>query len=66
MQVANVCEELGSLKQLKGGFNMVGFSQGGQFLRAVIQRCGHSLPPVHTLITMGGQHQGVMNTPGCR
>jgi hypothetical protein len=30
---------------------------GGQFLRAVVQRCQHTGPKMHTLITMGGQHQ---------
>jgi hypothetical protein len=30
-----------------------------------VQRCGHKLPRVHNLITLGGQHQGVANTPGC-
>jgi hypothetical protein len=169
-QVDKVCDELSDMKELAGGFNMVGFSQGGQFLRvsiarcsravihewtcqacylseqasltklgcrrptrdghlqlmggveglqesrcahrvclllqhhpaaplsrwgarradegiaptvkagpvcvlllllsdtvsfqAVVERCGHKLPPVHTLITLGGQHQGVANTPG--
>lgn len=33
--------------------------------QAVVQRCGRRLPPVHSLITLGGQHQGVANTPGC-
>lgn len=33
-------------------------------LQAVVERCGHKLPPVHSLITLGGQHQGVANTPG--
>ena len=64
-QVAAACSRLRDLPQLKGGFNAVGFSQGGQFLRAVVQRCGHELPPIKTLVTVGGQHQGVMNTPGC-
>jgi hypothetical protein len=32
-QVGRVCGELASMDELKGGFNMVGFSQGGQFLR---------------------------------
>ncbi|GBF88133.1 hypothetical protein Rsub_00845 [Raphidocelis subcapitata] len=64
-QVEVVCDALADMPELEGGFNMVGFSQGGQFLRAVVERCGHRLPPVHTLITVGGQHQGVMNTPGC-
>jgi palmitoyl-protein thioesterase len=64
-QVAEVCRTLEDMRELEGGFNMVGFSQGGQFLRAVVERCGHKLPPVHTLVTLGGQHQGVSNTPGC-
>jgi palmitoyl-protein thioesterase len=64
-QVGKVCDELASMDELRGGFNMIGFSQGGQFLRAVVQRCGHRLPRVHSLITLGGQHQGVANTPGC-
>lgn len=64
-QVELVCDELKTLPELKHGFNAVGFSQGGQFMRAVVERCGHELPPVHTLVTVGGQHQGVMNTPGC-
>ena len=36
---------------------------GGQFLRAVAQRCRHAGPPMRTLVTMGGQHQGVYNLP---
>lgn len=32
-QVAEVCRQLEDMKELRGGFNMVGFSQGGQFLR---------------------------------
>lgn len=31
----------------------------------MVERCGHKLPRVHSLITLGGQHQGVANTPGC-
>lgn len=34
-------------------------------MRAVAERCQHSGPKMHTLITMGGQHQGVMNVPDC-
>lgn len=64
-QVEVVCDQLKSMPELRHGFSAIGFSQGGQFLRAMVERCGHELPPVHTLISMGGQHQGVMNTPGC-
>ncbi len=31
---------------------------GGQFLRGVVQRCQHLGPRMHTLVTMGAQHQG--------
>lgn len=33
VQVAEVCRQLEGMQELRGGFNMVGFSQGGQFLR---------------------------------
>jgi len=48
---------------LKDGFNAIGFSQGGQFLRAYVERCND--PPVYNLITYGGQHNGVSAVPGC-
>ncbi|KAG2434217.1 hypothetical protein HXX76_007943 [Chlamydomonas incerta] len=64
-QVASACAQLRNLTQLAGGYNAVGFSQGGQFLRAVAERCQHTGPRMHALVTMGGQHQGVMNAPGC-
>lgn len=64
-QVATVCSTIRSIPELQQGYNAVGFSQGGQFLRAVIQRCQHLGPKASTLITVGAQHQGVMNIPGC-
>ena len=39
------------------------FSQGGQFLRAIAQRCPN--PPMLNLISIGGQHQGVFGFPRC-
>jgi len=62
-EVAEVCDQLKSDPLLKNGFNAVGFSQGGQFLRAYVERCND--PPVYNLITMGGQHQGVADIPEC-
>jgi len=62
-QVQSVCDTLKSEPNLQGGFNAVGFSQGGQFLRAYVERCND--PPVYNLITMGGQHQGVADLPDC-
>nr|XP_006114851.1 palmitoyl-protein thioesterase 1 isoform X2 [Pelodiscus sinensis] len=62
-QVALVCDQLARDPHLQGGYNSVGFSQGGQFLRAVAQRCPS--PPMFNLISIGGQHQGVYGFPRC-
>lgn len=62
-QVDQVCRMLKEDPNLANGFNAIGLSQGGQFLRAYVERCND--PPVHNLITFGSQHQGVMRFPGC-
>ncbi|KAI8605482.1 palmitoyl-protein thioesterase [Dissophora ornata] len=62
-QIESVCQQLKSIPELEDGFNAVGFSQGGQFLRAYVQRCND--PPVHNLVTVGSQHSGVSDIPGC-
>uniref|UniRef100_A0A8B9NNG0 Palmitoyl-protein thioesterase 1 n=1 Tax=Accipiter nisus TaxID=211598 RepID=A0A8B9NNG0_9AVES len=62
-QVTEVCSQLAKDPHLKGGYNAMGFSQGGQFLRAVAQRCPS--PPMLNLISVGGQHQGVYGFPRC-
>jgi len=62
-QVRMVCDKIKADPKLANGFNALGFSQGGQFLRAVVQRC----PSVNmvNLISFGGQHQGVYGLPRC-
>ncbi|XP_038613740.1 palmitoyl-protein thioesterase 1 [Tachyglossus aculeatus] len=62
-QVSTVCEMLSKEPKLQQGYNAMGFSQGGQFLRAVAQRCPS--PPMVNLISVGGQHQGVYGLPRC-
>merc|ERR1712055_660839 len=62
-QISEVCEMLAADPELQDGYNAIGFSQGGQFLRAVAQRCPN--PPMKNLITFGGQHQGVFGFPNC-
>lgn len=62
-QVDYVCQTVKSDPQLQKGFNAVGFSQGGQFLRALVERCDGI--NVYNLVTMGGQHQGVADIPSC-
>ncbi|XP_055587388.1 palmitoyl-protein thioesterase 1 isoform X2 [Uranotaenia lowii] len=62
-QVEDVCQQLANDPKLSDGYNAIGFSQGGQFLRAVAQRC--PTPRMNNLITLGGQHQGVFGLPDC-
>ncbi|CAG2123520.1 unnamed protein product, partial [Medioppia subpectinata] len=48
---------------MANGFNAIGFSQGGQILRAIAQRC--PTIQINNLISLGGQHQGVYGLPRC-
>merc|ERR1712223_1024880 len=62
-QVEMVCQQIADDPELQNGYNAIGFSQGGQFLRAVAQRCPS--PPMKNLVTFGAQHQGVFGFPNC-
>ncbi|XP_062889634.1 palmitoyl-protein thioesterase 1-like isoform X5 [Mobula hypostoma] len=62
-QVELVCNILSKDKKLQNGYNAMGFSQGGQFIRAVAQRCPS--PAMINLITFGSPHQGVYGVPHC-
>eukprot|EP00057_Strongylocentrotus_purpuratus_P012880 XP_011667354.1 PREDICTED: palmitoyl-protein thioesterase 1 [Strongylocentrotus purpuratus] len=62
-QIKMACDIIAKDPKLKNGYNAIGFSQGGQFLRAVAQMCPN--PPMHNLISAGGQHQGVYGFPRC-
>ena len=46
-----------------GAYNAIGFSQGGQFLRGLVEACQSKpdMPQMRTLVTFGAQHQGVMS-----
>ncbi|KAK9448589.1 Alpha/Beta hydrolase protein [Limtongia smithiae] len=62
-QVAQVCEQLAGIEELKDGFDALGFSQGGLFMRAYVERC--NVPRVHKLITFGSPQNGVADFPPC-
>ncbi|KAL9111816.1 MAG: hypothetical protein Q9227_003875 [Pyrenula ochraceoflavens] len=66
-QLSTVCEQLAShpvLSRARGsGINALGFSQGGQFLRAYVERCND--PPVRNLVTFGAQHNGISEFQSC-
>ncbi|KAK5121597.1 hypothetical protein LTR85_004769 [Meristemomyces frigidus] len=67
-QIEQVCEDLKQDSQLMGGdggmrVDALGFSQGGQFLRGLVQRCdGLS---VRSLVTFGSQHNGIAQFQIC-
>lgn len=62
-QISLACDKIRDDPKLAGGFNAMGFSQGGQFLRALVQQCDGV--NMKSLITFGGQHQGVFGFPNC-
>ncbi|KAJ2126991.1 hypothetical protein GGF48_003449 [Coemansia sp. RSA 921] len=62
-QLDSVCTDLLSIPELRGGVNLMGFSQGGLFARALVQRC--SALKVQTLVTWGAPHSGVSQIPSC-
>jgi len=62
-QISFVCETIANDPNLANGFNAIGFSQGSQLLRGLAERCGGI--NMYNLITMGGQHFGVADLPGC-
>ncbi|KAK4052262.1 hypothetical protein OIO90_004484 [Microbotryomycetes sp. JL221] len=65
-QVEQACQELIEQPEIKQSkhFDAIGLSQGGQLLRALIERCGHELK-VRNLITLGSQHMGISAVPPC-
>ncbi|VDM22747.1 unnamed protein product [Hydatigera taeniaeformis] len=62
-QLNIVCEMIHSDPNLSGGFHLIGFSQGGLFVRALAQRCPP--PKLGSVISIGGPQQGVFGVPFC-
>ncbi|PVI01929.1 palmitoyl-protein thioesterase 1 precursor [Periconia macrospinosa] len=64
-QLAQVCNDLAShpILSTAPAVNALGFSQGGQFLRAYVERCNN--PPVRNLVTFGSQHNGIVKYQVC-
>jgi len=64
-QIAQVCEQLAAdpILSTAPAVNALGFSQGGQFLRAYVERC--NFPRVHNLVTFGSQHNGISHFQSC-
>ncbi|EGX88730.1 palmitoyl-protein thioesterase precursor [Cordyceps militaris CM01] len=64
-QVDAVCAQLAAHPILSSApaVDALGFSQGGQFLRAYVERC--NAPPVRSLVTFGSQHNGIAQFRAC-
>ena len=64
-QIDKVCADLEAHPVLATApaINALGFSQGGQFLRAYVERCNR--PPVANLVTFGSQHNGISEFQQC-
>lgn len=62
-QVEMACAKVQADPKLQNGYHAVGFSQGGQFIRGLAQRCPH--PPILNLVSIGGPQQGVYGLPSC-
>lgn len=65
LQIEKVCADLAAhpILSTAPAIDALGFSQGGQFLRAYVQRCNS--PPVRNLITFGSQHNGIAEFQEC-
>lgn len=66
-QIEDVCEALHNVNELARWDGMrvdaLGFSQGGQFLRGLLERCdGLS---IRSLVTFGSQHNGIAQFQEC-
>jgi palmitoyl-protein thioesterase len=66
-QIEQVCTDISTHKVLSQapGLNALGFSQGGQFLRGLIERCGDRVP-IKNLVTFGSQHNGISKYQLCK
>lgn len=64
-QVDKLCADLATdqIISTAPAIDALGFSQGGQFLRAYVQRC--NVPPVRSLVTFGSQHNGIIDFSEC-
>ncbi|THD22649.1 Palmitoyl-protein thioesterase [Fasciola hepatica] len=62
-QVSLVCQQLINDSRFSNGIHMVGLSQGGLFVRALVQRC--PFKRVGAVVSIGGPQRGIYGFPRC-
>lgn len=64
-QIAKACADIAAhpILSTAPALDAVGFSQGGLFLRAYVERC--NTPPVRSLVTFGSPHNGIADYAPC-
>lgn len=60
-QLDSFIQQVQSDPKLSGGFNLIGYSQGGLISRGFVERCNS--PRVHNLITWSSPHGGQFGVP---
>ena len=70
-QLSSVCDALAkdNILQTAPAVDLLGFSQGGLFLRGLVQTCGGKgghLPRPRTLLTFGAPHNGIAKFQRCK
>ncbi|KIX04070.1 uncharacterized protein Z518_07623 [Rhinocladiella mackenziei CBS 650.93] len=66
-QIDTVCHMLAkdNILRTAPAVDAIGFSQGGQFMRGYVERCGSWAPKVRSLLTFGSQHNGIVEFQKC-